>query len=62
MSNLNGLSDVEIARWMCLIDAVNIVSAKDSDPKHLKQVPIAKFVKQREPAMLAEVKHFKNTK
>ena len=54
----------EEARWMCLFDAVNFISAKaemigQKSENYLKPLPIDKYIKERYPAMHKDVEYEK---
>jgi len=62
---MTNLTDEQEARWLCLFDAVNIISAKAESMGHksdkfLKPLPIEKYVKERFPAVFKDLEFEKN--
>jgi len=54
------LSHEQEARWLCLFEAVNIISAKAENlgiksDTYLKPLPIEKYVKERYPAVFKDL-------
>tara|TARA_E500000318_G_scaffold106372_1_gene114298 strand:+ start:11121 stop:11318 length:198 start_codon:yes stop_codon:yes gene_type:complete len=57
---MNNLTNEEEARWLCLFDAVNYISAKAEklgvkSESYLKPLPIEKYVKERYPAVFKDL-------
>jgi len=62
---MNNLTNEQEARWLCLFDAVNIISAKaellgQKSETYLKPLPIEKYVKERFPAVFKDLEFEKN--
>tara|TARA_R100001015_G_C4434153_1_gene30189 strand:- start:16 stop:243 length:228 start_codon:yes stop_codon:yes gene_type:complete len=51
----------KLARWLCLYEAVNIISEKaDKLGKRddcLKPIPISKYINERYPSLLKDLEH-----
>jgi hypothetical protein len=53
----------KLARWLCLYEAVNIISEKadkmgSKDAKDcLKPIPISKYINERFPSLLKDLEH-----
>jgi len=61
---MTNLTDEQEARWLCLFDAVNIISAKaesmgQKSDRFLKPLPIEKYVKERFPAVFKDLEYEK---
>lgn len=59
---MNKLTNEEEARWLCLFDAVNFISAKaemlgQRSDNYLKPLPIEKYVKERFPAVFKDLEY-----
>lgn len=59
MINLN---KNEEARWLCLFEAINIISAKaemigEKSESYLKPLPIEKYIKERYPAVFKDLEY-----
>lgn len=51
----------KLARWLCLYEAVNIISEKahklGSKDDCLKPIPISKYINERFPSLLKDLEH-----
>ena len=51
----------KLARWLCLYEAVNIISEKaekiGSDKDCLKPIPISKYISERFPSLLKDLEY-----
>ena len=51
----------QLARWLCLFEAVNIISEKADKIGHktdcLKPIPINKYINERYPSVLKDVEY-----
>ena len=51
----------QLARWLCLFEAVNIISNKAEKIGHttdcLKPIPINKYIRERYPSVLKDVEY-----
>jgi len=51
----------QLARWLCLFEAVNIISIKAEKIGHttdcLKPIPINKYIRERYPSVLKDVEY-----
>ena len=51
----------KLARWLCLYEAVNIISEKaekiGSKNDYLKPIPISKYITERFPSLLKDLEH-----
>ena len=51
----------KLARWLCLYEAVNIISEKaekiGSKDDYLKPIPISKYITERYPSLLKDLEH-----
>ena len=51
----------KLARWLCLYEAVNIISDKaeqvGADKDCLKPIPISKYITERFPSLLKDLEH-----
>ena len=57
----NKQDNSKLARWMCLYEAVNIISDKAEKMGYekdcLKPIPISKYIAERYPSVLKEIEY-----
>mgnify|MGYP003116334307 CR=1 FL=1 len=60
-NNENQTDYSKLARWLCLYEAVNIISDKadkiGAGKDCLKPIPISKYITERYPSLLKDLEH-----
>tara|TARA_Y100000401_G_C8293271_1_gene209956 strand:+ start:536 stop:745 length:210 start_codon:yes stop_codon:yes gene_type:complete len=58
---INNQDDSKLARWICLYEAVNIISEKAENMGYekecLKPIPISKYINERFPSVLKDIEY-----
>lgn len=58
---INKQDNSKLARWLCLYEAVNIISDKAEKMGYekdcLKPIPISKYIAERYPSVLKEIEY-----